>query len=52
MVFNATFNIISGYSVNDNGAPEEVITLTIIGINIGLGLWCLMPLLILFRVIV
>ena len=39
MVFNAT-----------NGAPEEVIT--IIGINIGLGLWCLMPLLILFRVIV
>ena len=52
MVFNATFNIISGYSVNDNGAPEEVITLVIIGINIGLGLWCLMPLLILFRVIV
>ena len=47
MVFNATFNIISGYSVDDNGAPEEVITLTIIGI-----IWCLMPLLILFRVIV
>jgi hypothetical protein len=49
MVFNATFNIISGYSVDDNGEPEEVITLTITGIKIGLGLWCLMPLSTIFQ---